>query len=145
MKKLAVDKRLFASRLHEFYAKFKTYTEEQELQVKVADYLDDLEKKDLIINWWHTPNGAYYGKGWLARKYGLLMRLLGVKKGIPDIQIIAHREFVFIELKTPKGRVSTEQNDFLECLKRQTTIHWIHGFCTSVDEVEKTLIEGAVI
>ena len=58
----------------------------------------------------------------------------GVKRGVPDIMFPLVTEFangLAIEFKRPKtGRVSSDQNDYIELLKKQ---EWIVVICTSAD------------
>lgn len=99
---------------------------ENALQQAVVDYL---EARRLLF--FHVPNGGKRGKREAARFVGL-----GVKRGVPDILIVSRcpdgKSGVAIELKTPAGRVSPEQIQWLEDLRRN---NWHAVVCRSIDEV----------
>lgn len=63
----------------------------------------------LIIDYlkWTLPNA------WIRKNLGTL----GQRKGIPDIEIIHKGVPYFLELKTPKGRLSVYQESEIEALK----------------------------
>lgn len=75
---------------------------------------------------WHTPNSAVYGGSKAQReKMGAMLKRLGQRSGVPDLFLAVPRvkaiwhvnekaEFIghsglFLELKTPTGRLSPEQ------------------------------------
>lgn len=83
---------------------------------------------------WHTPNSAVYGGSEENReKMGAMLKRLGQRSGVPDMFLAVPRlrlttkghHGLFIELKAPKGVVSTDQTAILEGLENQ-------GFATAV-------------
>lgn len=63
----------------------------------------------------HSPNEASY-------KSAGLQRAMGMQVGFPDIFIAVPRggyHGLFVEMKTPKGRVSKEQTEMLSLLEDQ--------------------------
>lgn len=62
----------------------------------------------------HIPNEAVGGQGWIIRN-----RQLGVKKGVPDLFYPVPSggyHGLFIEMKTAGGRVSPDQERWIQCL-----------------------------
>jgi hypothetical protein len=106
---------------------------EHDLQVAVAQYLD-------LMGWlWcAVPNGG--NRNVIT---GAKLKAEGVKRGVPDILIFEdwHKYLPYaifkghgiaIELKFGKGRVSKEQKEWLENLKKR---NWKTAVCRSIDEV----------
>jgi hypothetical protein len=67
---------------------------ESDWQRRVTDYCDWLGLK-----WYHQPDSRMSNKGW------------------PDLVIGGPRKAIFVELKTEKGRVTREQQDWINTLK----------------------------
>lgn len=63
---------------------------------------------------WHTPNGGNRGI-----REAFRLKLMGVRRGVPDI-FIAYPSFkyhgMFIEFKSTKGRVTSDQTKMLHLL-----------------------------
>lgn len=65
---------------------------------------------------YHTPNG-----GGRTKSEGGRMKLLGTKKGVPDLFLpvpSASAHGLWIEMKTGGGVISNEQNEFGEFVKK---------------------------
>jgi hypothetical protein len=72
---------------------------------------------------YHVPNESVGGYGWMIRN-----RQMGMRKGVPDLVLpIPMRGFhgLYIEMKTEKGRLSTEQKRWADALKT-------FGYCMEV-------------
>lgn len=87
-----------------------------------------------VVRWWglqfphlekllvHIPNGQNIG----ARR-GARLRSMGLRAGYPDLQLCmpkidtqgALRPGLFVEMKTQRGRLSTEQKEVKELLESQ--------------------------
>ena len=69
-----------------------------------------------------VPNGGKLGDGRIQARRGAKMKAEGMKAGVSDIMWpIARGGYhgLFIEMKTPKGRVSQEQSEFLAFARAQ--------------------------
>ena len=102
---------------------------EADLQRAVCEYLD----RALPFGWryWHNYQNAPTVQA-QAR-----MKALGVKAGIPDLILAGpDRQMIAIELKSPKGRTSVEQEDWLDWF---TCCGWHAAVARSVDDVEDSL------
>ena len=102
---------------------------EDDLQRVVAKYLDRMGWL-----WCHVPNG-----GSRRRIEAAILKGLGVKRGVPDILIFERWSSekgtghgVAIELKSARGRVREEQNDWLIALAARG---WQSRVCRTLDEV----------
>ena len=63
----------------------------------------------------HIPNESIGGQGWLVRN-----RQMGVKSGVPDLFYpvpLGGYHGLFIEMKTAKGRVSHNQQLWIDALR----------------------------
>ena len=58
--------------------------------------------------WYHPPNN-------LPNKYGNIQNIVA---GYPDLTLVKDKRLLFVELKTDKGRVSKEQKEWQEVLKK---------------------------
>lgn len=104
-------------------------TPEDRLQISVAGYLDLALPVGAV--YFHIPNGGSRH----VREAAKLKRM-GVKPGVPDICIVWRGRSIFIELKTPTGRVSPVQRDMAQAL---TLAGAVVVTCRSVDEVSEFL------
>jgi hypothetical protein len=116
----------------------KRSTYEDDLQRTVAQYLDMQGWR-----WFHCPNGARMGGKNPAVTAGI-MKGFGLKRGVPDVLIFENWEQVeppgvrftgfgvAIELKSPRGRLTVEQADWLEALKERG---WLTAVCRNINEV----------
>lgn len=110
---------------------------EQALQIAVAGYLD-LALPDSAV-WWHIPNGGNRSKAEAG-----LFKAMGVKAGVPDIQILwnkapkssARHTAIFIELKAPGGSISRNQR---QMRKRLVDLSCPYLTTTSVENIEDFL------
>lgn len=100
---------------------------EDTLQRAVCAYLDVLQSQSKLL-YFAVPNG-----GKRAKIEAFIMKGLGVKAGVPDLCIVPKTgPVLFIELKSPDGRVSESQTEWLFKLSEfgcPTTI------CRNLDEV----------
>lgn len=84
-----------------------TNSPEQALQKAVAAYLDAV----LVPPWYYTAIG--HGGG--GRTRGAILKGMGLKAGVWDILILGADRFVaWIELKSARGKLTSEQQDFGE-------------------------------
>jgi hypothetical protein len=85
---------------------------------------------DLLI--FHPANG-----GWRSKAEGGRLKALGVTPGIPDLCLIAPVGRVFfIEVKTPRGKLSPDQRKIHEWL---TAIGAPCAVCRSIDDARRAL------
>jgi hypothetical protein len=85
--------------------------QEDKLHVAIADLLRRTAAPGVV--WWHTPNGGKRSKREAAR-----FRSMGVLAGVSDFAIsLPGGRFGFIEVKSPRGQLSAEQQEFLAAMK----------------------------
>jgi hypothetical protein len=87
---------------------------EQTIQQAVFDHLRFRGKPGIVF--WHTPNGAFLGgkrnrRG--ASIQGAIMKKNGVRAGVSDVLIFHDAKLFALELKSPKGRPSEAQLEFI--------------------------------
>lgn len=85
---------------------------------------------------YHVPNERK-----CTPQQGRMMKLLGVKSGVPDLCLPVSSggyHSLYIEMKTPKGRVSAEQEWWAAELRAQG--HKV-CVCRSLDEAVRALTE----
>ena len=91
---------------------------EQDIHKAVAAHLRQRGAPGLL--WWHTANGAHYGKrnrrG--AAIQGAIMKGLGVRAGVSDIVALHQGKFFALELKAPGGRATEAQLEFIGDVQR---------------------------
>jgi hypothetical protein len=104
---------------------------ERRLHLQVANYLDLALPANAF--WWPTPNASKR----LPRQAANMKRAKEFKPGIPDIMICYRGRLICIELKSPKGRVSPEQDAVHE---RLTLSGAAVGICRSLDDLIDLLI-----
>lgn len=104
-------------------------TEESDMQQDVIKWASVCKYKDILEYLHHSPNG-----GGRSKTEGARFKREGVKAGYPDLELNAARHGyhgLFIEMKTPKGRMSKAQKDWHEFLKSEgNSVH----VCRSADE-----------
>ena len=87
---------------------------EQTIQQAVFDHLRFRGVPGAV--YWHTPQGAYYG-GKRNRRgvsiQGAIMKKNGVRAGVSDVLILHDQKFFALELKSPGGRASAAQLEFI--------------------------------
>ena len=84
----------------------------------------------------HIPNESVGGTGWIIRK-----RQMGVKKGVPDGFYpvpIGGKHGLFIEMKTAKGSVSSEQKKWIDALQ---TFGYQVEVCHGWEDAKRVLTE----
>ncbi|MGL4442993.1 MAG: VRR-NUC domain-containing protein [Alsobacter sp.] len=103
---------------------------EQELQIAVAAFLDVALPTDW--RWLHVPNG-----GWRTPAEASLMKAMGQKAGAADVLILPPAgRFIWIELKSPAGRLSDSQADWRDWCA-SIGAPWF--LCRSLDDVIEAL------
>lgn len=103
---------------------------EEALQRAVASYLDVALPDE--AEWWHTPSQ----RGTRNRYEMGILKVLGVRPGIPDVLILYRGQLIGIELKTPKGRLTPAQKVMRDRLMQAGALVAV---CRSVDDVQAFL------
>src|SRR6478736_715564 len=98
---------------------------------------------------WHTPNGSVYsGSAENRARVGAMMKRQGCRGGVPDLFLAYPKtRFVrtpaafdvhglFIELKTPKGILSLDQNVMLAALEKQG---YQTAVCRTVEDAQRVI------
>lgn len=67
-----------------------------------------------------VPNG-----GTRHRREAMVLKATGLLPGVSDLVIIHNGRVVFVEVKTPDGRISKEQVDFKERVEVLGFMYWI--------------------
>lgn len=90
---------------------------ESDIQAAIITYLQLLENKGKL---WFTRlnNIPPVNKNVNGQVTGFRRLPRGVKKGIPDIEVIMDGKLIGLEVKTPKGRQSEEQKNVEENFKK---------------------------
>ena len=102
---------------------------EQVLHIAVARFLDLALPAPA---WWTTiPAGG----GGEVR--GAKLKAMGYRPGTPDILIIHRYDVIWIELKSPKGRLAEFQRKCHTDLLKNGCCHW--ALARSVDDVQQAL------
>lgn len=107
---------------------------EELLQLAVAKFLNAALDDNSL--WFHVPNG-----GWRSFTEAKRLKNMGVMAGLPDIEVISGGRAIWIELKTPGGRVSDAQ---VHCHQRLQQARCPVSVCRSVEEVERALRAAGV-
>lgn len=106
---------------------------EQQIHKAVAAHLRQRGAPGVL--WWHTANGAHYGKR--NRKgaaiQGAIMKGLGVRAGVSDIVALHNGKFFALELKAPGGRPTEPQLAFISDVQRNG------GFTCVADSLDGAL------
>lgn len=103
---------------------------EEALQLQVVEYLELALPAPL--RFWHTPNQRGTRTAWENK----LLAALGVKPGIGDVLIGGWRTLIWIELKSPTGRLSEAQKDWRDWCAL-VGIPWF--LCRSLEDVVEAL------
>jgi rhodanese-related sulfurtransferase len=85
--------------------------EEEDLQRAVVRFLDLALPPDAV--YFAVPNGGLRSKKAAARLKGM-----GVCAGVPDIAVLCVGLWIFLELKTERGRLSRAQLEMIRRLER---------------------------
>jgi len=108
--------------------------EESEMQQAVIEWAAHSKHSEILQYLHHSPNG-----GARSNAEGARFKREGVRAGFPDLQLnIARHGYngLFIEMKTPKGKVDKRQKDWHEFLKRNgNRVH----VCRSVESAIEVL------
>ncbi len=107
--------------------------DEELIQLEVAAMLDAAG-----IRWCHVPN-----EGKCSPREGARRKRRGVKAGIPDILIFdpppawaGRRVGAALELKTPRGRLTPEQGEWLQYLEAR---YWVTAIARGADDAREIL------
>ena len=109
----------------------KNGSPEHDIQVRIVDYLEDMEAVPLY--------SATVGGVRVAMHTALRMKQAGYKKGIPDLLIFEPRNGYYglaIEVKTAVGRASEHQKVWQEELKKRG---WRAEICKGLDACIKVI------
>lgn len=110
---------------------------EAQIQRSVVAFLALQESMGRLL-WFAVPNGGQRHPG-----AGFNLKRQGMRRGIPDLVVVPKVGPVcFIELKSEDGRVSEEQEAWLEKLP---LFGCSVAVCRSLDEVRQFLFETGVI
>lgn len=91
----------------------------------------------------HPANG-----GKRLKSEAFMLSLMGLQAGVPDLLVLSPLprrstvRGVAIELKSPTGRVSPEQDRWMRALR---SAGWIAVVCRSVEDVETLLAEVGLV
>jgi hypothetical protein len=106
-------------------------------QEKVVKYLEELLDKSEILEFGAIPSSTYT-KSWNQKRKN---KAMGVRKGAPDLMIVAKNTLLFIELKRLKGGVvRKEQKRFITHLNTTGAVAVV---CKGYEEA-KTVIDEVV-
>jgi hypothetical protein len=112
---------------------------EAQIQIAVFGHLDRLGKPGIVA--FHPKNGGLHQStiGLRARN-----KKAGVLAGVPDVIIAYEGKTYALELKTEKGRVSDDQLDVMNKLRRAGWITWVaYGLDDALIWLKRhNLIEG---
>ena len=102
---------------------------ESDIQRQICDYLA-IKNYDF----WRSNNVPAVQ----SDKYGFRMRAMPKysKKGIPDIFVMLPKRMIFLEVKTPKGKLSPEQFGFMAMCRKNG---FEYGVVRSIEDVIECL------
>ena len=109
-------------------------TEESDIQQAVIEWAEVCKHKEILKHLHHSPNG-----GARSESEGARFKREGVKAGYPDLVLNVSKQGyngLFIEMKTPKGRLSKEQKEWRDFLIKEGN-SW--HLCRSFDEARKVI------
>lgn len=89
---------------------------EEVIQAALCQYLS-LACPDVF--YFHIPNGMYLGSGIGRFRYLDKLKRQGLKAGVPDLFLCWLGGSLFIETKTPKGRLSPAQEHCIEEFRKR--------------------------
>lgn len=117
----------------------KRKSPEEDIQRAVLEWVAFNRAKYPILGWMmHVPNGGKRPKGEAGK-----LKALGVKPGFPDLSIplsSGRWKGLAVELKSPTGKLSPAQADWLEKLQDDG---WLVGVCRTVDEAIEMMLAYA--
>jgi hypothetical protein len=104
---------------------------ENEIQRAVFDHIKARAVPNVFA--FHPKNGGVHQRG---RRAGINSGL-GVVSGVPDIIILARGQVYALELKTDRGKVSTEQHSAMARMKQAGAIVSVaHGLDAAIEWLE---------
>jgi hypothetical protein len=99
---------------------------EAALQRAVCKHLEARAVRGLV--WWHCPNG-----GVRSPIEAAILKGLGVRAGVSDLNLLHDGRFYALELKAPKGKLTEQQNEFLLSVERAG------GLAAWVDDLDEAI------
>lgn len=115
--------------------KVKRATPEEDLHRSCIEWVVLSKARYPILKWMtHVPNGGKRSKG-----EGGKLKALGVKPGYPDLTLPRkHKQWtgLAIELKSPTGRVTPEQQEWLDAFEEDG---YLVGVARTLDEFLRLL------
>jgi hypothetical protein len=106
---------------------------EDDIQAAIVRWFD-LQHPEIRGRLHHSPNGGQRNVATAAR-----LKAQGVRRGFPDLILPVRRggmPGLAIELKSPKGRLTAEQTDWLDFLAQQG---WLAVCCVGFDAAKDTI------
>jgi len=110
---------------------------EAEIQKAIVKYLRMVLGPDAIV---HCSANEVRRGGSKGMRQQMVNRAMGVKKGFPDLMVIAGGEVWFLEVKSARGRLSDAQIDTHDILRRQGFRVYV---VRSIDDVQAILKDQA--
>jgi len=112
---------------------------ETEIQSAIIDYLQILENQNKLffVRLNNIPPVTKLPNG------KMLFRRMpkGTKKGLADILLIIKGQAIFLEVKSESGYLRTEQKQFQELCKRNSTLYFVVRSVIEVENIIKTYAE----
>ena len=102
---------------------------EDQIHKSVVSYLKHVLPKASIFH--HSPNESNGNVAHYSKR-----KAMGVRSGWPDLEVFIGGSAMFIELKTPKGRLSDNQKEVGETLR---SLGFGVYVCRSIDDVKNAL------
>src|SRR5665213_414913 len=96
---------------------------EDDIQMAVVTHLKIRGTRGLVF--WHTPNGGRRNVREAAR-----FKAMGVRAGVSDLILVHDQKIFALELKSPGGRASEKQLEFLSDMENAGAYTCI---CESID------------
>jgi len=110
---------------------------EEDLQRTCMEWVSLMQNKYPVLNWiFHAPNGGKRPRGEAGK-----LKAMGVKKGFPDLflpKVCGQWMGLAIELKSPTGKTSPDQDDWLCMLQGQG---YLCAVCRTFTEFEARVLE----
>jgi hypothetical protein len=120
--------------------RFKGYGPEDKICMEFVQFIvgASLEGK-LKALWFHPANEVSSGTNYM---YGQYLKKLGKMKGIPDFVFGSGKGMAFIEMKSPKGKMTPEQ-EFIQRWAFSVGIPYC--LARSVDEAKNALYQWGIL
>jgi hypothetical protein len=84
---------------------------EAAFQMDLVTFMRAYGRPDVV--WWHVPNGEKR-----TRRTGAKLMKMGVRPGVADLTVLLRGECHQLELKDADGRMSKDQERFMEDVQR---------------------------